>query len=185
MRWYAFGVFGMFGVSAHRYAHVQNDPVNFIDPTGLRQCRDVNGNWFECGDDPQVVQIFTLTSTSLFGNYFLPAWESGHSPMIIGLIPGTPDDHTVGGNPFIRIPRSSSTSRSCPAGQGLKYTNTTITGGALSAGMIVDSKSQMYFTLGVGPSLIAASVAQTTGSGPREGLYLTATGSNGLAVSSL
>src|SRR6266705_2221334 len=93
--------------SFHRYNYTKNDPVNFFDPTGLGTCHDSHGNAYPCSDDderwqrknpdvvPNAVQIFTLTSTSLFGNYFLPAWESGHSPMIIGLIPGPHDDSNV------------------------------------------------------------------------------------------
>jgi RHS repeat-associated protein len=66
--------------SFNRYAYVQNDPVNFTDPTGL--CIDVlTGEWLPCPpvDPSDVVHTYTFEPGSLFGSYFLPASQGGGS----------------------------------------------------------------------------------------------------------
>jgi RHS repeat-associated protein len=47
--------------SLNRYAYVQNDPVNFVDPSGLEQCKDADGNIISCGPDVihDVIRIYT------------------------------------------------------------------------------------------------------------------------------
>jgi RHS repeat-associated protein len=74
--------------SFNRFAYVQNDPVNFLDPTGLVKCWDVvKKEWFECGPpNPDTVTIDHWEMGSLFGDYFIPASRSGRSPMFFGLM---------------------------------------------------------------------------------------------------
>ncbi len=75
--------------SFNRYSYVHNDPVNFIDPTGLDECQDANGNIIPCGPDPEIDprDIHTInTSAPRVNDYVLPAWMSGHPPMTITLL---------------------------------------------------------------------------------------------------
>jgi hypothetical protein len=72
--------------SLNRYAYVQNDPVNFRDPEGLKKCKDIYGVEYECPSDGPL-DVVTINA---LGWSVLPAWMSGHSPMIIGLLPADP-----------------------------------------------------------------------------------------------
>ena len=57
----------------NRNAYVQNDPVNFVDPTGLDPCTDENGNPIDCGppNDPEDIVRVNTYAPYLFGPYFL------------------------------------------------------------------------------------------------------------------
>jgi RHS repeat-associated protein len=82
--------------SFNRYPYAQNDPVSFIDPTGLDICYDSRGNTYQCApedarwqrENPEVVTnaIATNTSAPRVGDYMLPAWLSGHSPTVISIL---------------------------------------------------------------------------------------------------
>jgi len=65
------------------------------------------------------------------------------------------------------------------------YTNSTINGGPLSTGLIVDSNSQVYASLGIGIGWPDVGFTNTEGKGPVDtGLFLSGTAANyGLAVS--
>jgi RHS repeat-associated protein len=79
--------------SFNRYTYVKNDPVNFVDPTGLDECEDAHGNKIPCGPDPEIdpSDIHRIYTTApLLGPYFLPASQSGRRPEIISLIPAAP-----------------------------------------------------------------------------------------------
>jgi len=166
--------------SFNRYAHVQNDPVNFVDPSGLQ---DPPGGW------PTDPSAYGYAYTQTWAPYY-PGGSPGQGRH--GMLLDTDDGQPFGGNPFIHIPGVHRMApKSCkaqlsptPTPQNLSYDRTTITGGPFSGGMIVDSNSQVFFTFGVGPSKIPASVVQTQGSGPvNQGVYLSVTGSNVLAAS--
>lgn len=79
--------------SFNRYAYVQNDPLNFVDPTGLdgEPICDANGKCYPW--EPPMVTVF---ATSLFGDYVTPAWESGSTDwgFSVGLIP-SPGNNNV------------------------------------------------------------------------------------------
>ncbi len=110
--------------SCNRYAHVQNDPVNFVDPSGLDGkpgdlCPGgVIGNDGKCHAGPSAVVTVGIPP-SLFGDY-LPNWTSGQSSIIITLLGGGPGVG-VGGH----VGGSAGGSRGSTGGQaGVKQQST-------------------------------------------------------------
>jgi len=74
--------------SFNRYAYVQNDPVNSVDPTGLDECKDVDGRSVDCGPPVpagDVIRIYILAPA--LGFFYLPASISGSSNIFVTLIP--------------------------------------------------------------------------------------------------
>ena len=77
--------------SFNRYAYVQNDPVNLVDPTGLEPCTDEQGRTVDCPhvDDGDIIRTYTLAPA--LSPFYIPASTSGGSDIFVTLIqPRTP-----------------------------------------------------------------------------------------------
>ena len=157
--------------SFNHYVYVGNDPVNFIDPTGLFKICYVKSS--------QVCFSYDGERTCFIPKVYWVCEEVGGGG---GGSNGEPSGGAGGGGggggpqkPPTVPPKATSS------------TCNTISGGEIvqgSAGLIVDSNSQVYPTFGFGfGGGLPASYTHTRGSGPiQPGFYLYGTASSGLAV---
>jgi RHS repeat-associated protein len=169
--------------SFNRYAYVQGDPVNLIDPSGLDEdCVMIDGE-LVCFDPKDTVHTYT----------WAPSWQDlpwlRDYPAIALFFPAAGDGPT-GGNPTI-VPHPQNPGPLPQSPANGEYTCSTIGAGVASIGAIVDANNQAFPTFGLGystgptvPGLPNLSYTQTRGSGPvSPGIYLTGTASSGLTVS--
>jgi len=158
--------------SFNRYNYVQNDPVNFIDPTGLfcviTGYRYENYEYTNRNGDQVIGQrIYAQVECFLEGDF---------NPRV----PFNPGGPVVwpGGGPRPRKPQPT------PQPKTAENSCATISTGVVSVGGIVDSNSQIYPTAGVGWSYPnVPSYSQTKSSGPiSPGVYLQGGASSVLSV---
>jgi RHS repeat-associated protein len=97
--------------SFNRFSYTQNDPVNLVDPSGLATCHRADGTPFWCTDEDKRILdgapiVSTYTISSLFGGYFLPASQGGHSSDYWGFM-GTPTTEALPAVPTPTNPTST------------------------------------------------------------------------------
>lgn len=73
--------------SLNSYTYTANDPINFVDPTGLDPCIDEEGRPVDCGppvDPKDIIRTYTLAPS--LSPFYIPASISGGSDILVTLI---------------------------------------------------------------------------------------------------
>ena len=167
------------------YNYTGNDPVNLIDRFGLDGTPKpgdlcpggVIGNDGKCHAGPSGVVTVPADPNPFRWDDLPNNWNIFLVLPVISTQPSDPGG--VGGNPLVP------TRQKPPPTRQVQYCNTTLGGGPISAGVIVDTDNQLFVSFGLGVGLWPpVSYARTEGTGPVEtGVFLSGTVANGLAVS--
>ena len=164
----------------NRYTYCINNPTNLYDPSGLIWLWGTNEQEYMWVDDKDYDKDKYPTNLYTPQNNIGPNGVTFTLDSLSGSA-NTPENQAlIGQQVYLGSDGHIHAVEPEPT-----YTNDTINGGPLSAGLITDSNAQVYFTLGagfgIGPD---ASYTRTYGKGPVEtGLFGGLTASNGLAVS--